>query len=228
MQPYFMPYIGYFQLINAVDQFVIYDDVNYIKGGWINRNNILVNGKKNLFTIPLSNASSFKQINEIEINTGQYNKWRLKFLKTLTQSYSKAPYFNDVYPIIEISLKEEKMLHSLLVNSIQEICNFIGIDTFIHNSSVGFHNKNLNREDRLINICNRLKANTYINTIGGQELYDKDYFAKQNIALKFIKTDTVVYEQNSSEFVPSLSIIDVLMFNSRDQIQLMLNRYTLQ
>lgn len=83
MQPYIFPYIGYFQLINAVDKFIIYDDVNYIKQGWINRNKILLNNEDYLFTFPLKNASSYKKINEIELSENLYSKWKIKFFKTL-------------------------------------------------------------------------------------------------------------------------------------------------
>src|SRR4051812_42347879 len=96
MQPYIFPYIGYFQLIAAVDAFVIYDDVNYIKQGWINRNRILFNGKDLLFTVPLENASSFKKINEVSVHKHLYEGWKVKFGKSLRATYFKAPYFNEI------------------------------------------------------------------------------------------------------------------------------------
>jgi len=101
MQPYFFPYIGYFQLVAAVNKFVIYDDVNFIKRGWINRNNVLINKKSNLFTVPLIKASQNTLINDTKINLKFYNIWKVKFLRSLEQSYKKAPYFTEVYNLIK-------------------------------------------------------------------------------------------------------------------------------
>lgn len=98
MQPYLFPYIGYFQLLNAVDMFVVFDDVNFIKKGWINRNNILVNRQKYLFTVPLKDASQNKLIKEVQIAD---DGWQEKFLKTVAQSYKKAEFFDEAFALIE-------------------------------------------------------------------------------------------------------------------------------
>lgn len=228
MQPYIFPYIGYFQMINAVDFFVLYDDVNYIKGGWINRNKIVVNGSEKLFTIPLDGASSFKLINEIEIN--KTSKEYRKILVTIEQSYKKAPYFKDTFPLIENIFNSDNILISdFIANGMTMICKYLNIKTEIYTSSVKFaESKGLPKEERIVNICQTLGASTYINAIGGQELYSKNFFLKHGIDLKFIKSKPIDYNQFNDNFTPWLSIIDIIMFNSVDQINLMLYKYDLE
>ena len=173
MQPYFLPYIGYFQLINAVDVFVIYDDVNYIKKGWINRNTILVNGKGFLFNIPLQEISQNKIINQISIE--ENSNWKKNLLKTIALSYKKAPFFAEVFPIVEnIILQEEKNLAKFLTYSLREICNFLSISTSIVNSSEIEKNNDLKAQNKIIEICKIKEADSYINAIEGTALYDKD------------------------------------------------------
>lgn len=226
MQPYFFPYIGYFQLLNAVDKYVIYDDVNYIKGGWINRNRILSNGKAIYYNIQLKDASPFKKINEIEVFDNSVHK--RKMLATLRGSYSKAPYFNQVYPILEdIIMQEEKNLAKYLIYSLRRICNYLNIETEIIVSSSLRKNNDLKGQDKVIDICKILNASEYYNAIGGQELYDYDEFNKNNIKLYFLKSNDLFYEQFNNEFIPSLSIIDVMMFNSPKKISELLNSFEL-
>lgn len=224
MQPYLFPYIGYFQLINATDKHVIYDDVQYIKGGWINRNNILVGHNKTLFTISLDGgASPNKLINEIYIKDDFK-----KFLKTISMVYSRAPYKEPVYNLIsKICAYEDKNLARFIGNSLQLIANYLGIQTqFIYSSSLLKDNQQ-KAQDKVIAICEELKADVYINAIGGQELYSTDTFKSHNIDLKFIKSLPVQYKQFKGEFVPSLSIIDVMMFNSPEDIERMMDHYEL-
>jgi hypothetical protein len=226
MQPYIFPYIGYFQLIKAVDKFVIYDDVNFINRGWINRNRILVNGKDSLFTIPLKEASQNKLINEIEVNWD--DAWKSKWLKTLEQSYKKAPYFQQVLPIIEQTLGQEKTIFSeIIVENLKLINAYLGITTEIISSSSIYQNTELKAQTRIVDICLQEKANHYINPIGGIELYQKEVFEEKGMQLNFIKSKPVQYPQLKNDFVPWLSIIDVLMFNSVEQIQTFLDSYEL-
>lgn len=226
MQPYIFPYIGYFQLIKAVDKFVIYDDVNFINRGWINRNRILVNGKDSLFTIPLKEASQNKLINEIEVNWD--DAWKSKWLKTLEQSYKKAPYFQQVRPIIEQTLEQEKTIFSeIIVENLKLINAYLGITTEIISSSSIYQNTELKAQTRIVDICLKEKTNHYINPIGGIELYQKEVFEEQGMQLNFIKSKPVQYPQLKNDFVPWLSIIDVLMFNSVEQIQTFLDSYEL-
>lgn len=228
MQPYIFPYMGYFQMIHAVDKFVFYDDVNFIKRGWINRNRILVNKKDCLFTVPLKKASQHNLINESFINNDMYSSWRTKFLETLQQNYKKSPCFNQVFPIIESILGTHvQVISDLAMTSILQISAYIGIQTEFIVSSQAYQNQSLNRSERLINICKQEGANHYINAIGGVELYQKDEFKKHGIQLNFIKSLPIQYKQFNNEFVPWLSIIDVMMFNKRESIISLLDEYEL-
>ncbi|MFV8271467.1 WbqC family protein [Flavobacterium sp. GT2N3] len=223
MQPYFFPYIGYFQLINAVDIFIIYDDVNFIKQGWITRNSILLNKEKHSFILEVGGASSFKKIKEITL--GKNNK---KLLKTIEQEYKKAPFFSDVFPIIqEILLSNENNLSKFLMFSLRKIAKYLQIDTVFRFSSEIDKNNELKGQDKVIAICKKLEATNYINAIGGQELYNSDTFKNHQISLNFIKSEPIEYTQFDIDFIPWLSVIDVIMFNSIEETKLLLNKYDL-
>lgn len=229
MQPYLFPYIGYFQLVGAVNKFVIYDDVNFIKGGWINRNNVLINKKRSLFTVPLDKASSYKLINDTKINLKYYNIWKVKFLRSLEQSYKKAPYFKQVYVLIEdvLEVNENNLVSNLAVNSIKKVSSYIQLQTEICETSEIYNNKILNGQERVLDICRIEKASQYINPIGGIELYSKDAFKEHGLVLNFIKSKPITYTQFDNDFSPWLSIIDVLMFNSIEEVNKMINQYDL-
>jgi hypothetical protein len=226
MQPYIFPYIGYFQLINAVDKFVIYDDVTFIKQGWINRNSILLNGERHLFTVPLINVSSNIRICDTLIY--DQKTWRAKFLKTIDQAYKKAPHFPSVYELVsEIVTTSSANMAALAFRSVKLILEYIGINTELKESSIDYGNRNLSAQERVIDICKREGANTYINSIGGMEIYSKNKFRDHGIDLHFIKTLDVTYRQYNGHFTPQLSIIDVLMFNNREEIAALLGQYEL-
>ncbi|MFB0926332.1 MAG: WbqC family protein, partial [Vicingaceae bacterium] len=227
MQPYIFPYIGYFQLINAVDTFVFYDDVNFIKRGWINRNQILINNKAHLFSIPLINASQNKLINEVEIAAD--SKWLKQFYTTLKQNYKKAPFFNETFQLIQSVFEEPgKTIDELAEKSIISICNHLEIPTVFKKSSLAYpSSKGMEKADRLIDITIKSKANTYINPIGGKELYNKSYFKTKNIDLLFIENEINPYNQYNTTFIGGLSIIDALMFNDKITIKKLLTQYSL-
>ncbi len=228
MQPYLFPYIGYFQLINAVDKFVIYDDVNFIKQGWINRNNILINNSAHLFTVPLSNQSSFSKINSVMINEKLYSPWVKKFIKSVELSYNKAPFFNEIFPLLHtFFLSEENYISNMASKSLKLISDYIGITTSFEYSSVEYANKYLNSQERVLDICIKAQADNYINMIGGQELYSKETFLEKGVVLNFIKSNTIEYKQYNDKFVSNLSIIDLLMFNDVLAIRQFLNNYKL-
>lgn len=223
MQPYFFPYIGYFQLIHAVDKFVIYDDVKYIKQGWINRNRILERGKPTYFTLHMQGASSNKLISEISVG---YNAEKL--IKTLQHNYKKAPFFQTTIPLIEsILYDKEKNLALFLANSLRAVCKYLMIDTEIMLSSQIKKDASLKKGKRLIDICKTIGCDVYINTIGGRLLYQTDEFWKAGIKLNFLKPCQISYCQFDNEFVPWLSIIDVMMFNANNDICNMLNCFEL-
>jgi hypothetical protein len=230
MQPYIFPYIGYFQLINAVDVFVFYDDVNYIKQGWVNRNKILLEGKELIFTIPIANASSFKTIRETQINKVLFDKWRTKFLKTLAQSYKNAPYFKLINILVcDVLYKDFDSIADFAIESIIKVSNYIGLNTKFDCSSIKYsETKILDKESRLIEITNANYKHKYINPIGGKDLYNKSNFAKSGVQLFFLNSKPIEYKQFGDSFVPWLSIIDVLMFNNPREIRELLNRFELQ
>jgi hypothetical protein len=218
MQPYFLPYIGYWQLIHAVDTFVILDDVNFISRKYINRNNLLLNGQAHLFSISLEKASQNRLINEININFP--SKEREKFLKTIQSAYKKAPCFKDVYPLIEnMVCFSEINLSKFIEHSLRKICAYLGINTVIAVSSEIEKDESLKAQARIIEICQRLKATTYINPPGGKSLYVPEDFQRQGIELRFLQPGKIEYRQFGAEFIPNLSILDVLMFNSLEQIR---------
>jgi len=226
MQPYLFPYIGYFQLISVVDKFIILDDVNYIKKGWINRNNILLNGKSHLFTLPLKDLSQNKLIKDLYIEN---NNWQSKFIKTLQFSYKKAPFYSEVIAVINdiIKYNTSGLLTEYINNCLVKINKYIGINTTIVPTSTQYKNGNLKGQDRIIDICLKEKTTNYINPIGGIGIYDRESFNKYNIKLNFIKSNDIIYKQFDNDFIPSLSIIDIMMFNSTDQIIQMLGMYQL-
>ena len=230
MQPYVFPYLGYFQLIHSVDKFVFYDDVNFIKSGWINRNRILVNKNDYLFTIPLKDASSFRLINETEINHKFYETWKNKFLITIKQSYSKAPFFEETNRLIqEILSKNYSTISELAISSIVEICKHLNLPTVLEKSSEKyFSSKGMDKADRLVEICSLNSSNIYINPSGGKELYNKDFFKLRSIELLFIKNNLKSYNQLMDDFKSGLSIIDILMFNSITETKQMISDYTLE
>ena len=228
MQPYLFPYIGYFQLINAVDKFVFYDDVNFIKGGWINRNRMLIDGQIKYVNLLMSGASSNKLINEVVVKS----KVNHKTIKKISQSYKKAPFFEDVIPLLEryfLGLDHDIPVSKAAGESIELTADYLGMSkAFEYSSEKYSHTKNYKRADRLIEIAKENNANTYINAEGGKELYTKEYFAKQGIELIFIKNKISKYHQFNKEFTPYLSIIDVMMFNSPEGIIELLDDYELE
>lgn len=226
MQPYFFPYIGYWQLINAVDKYVIYDDVNFIKGGWINRNKILMNGEAKMINIQMQGSSPNKLINEIEVSENQIHNRKL--LKSIESCYKKAPYYLIAFPIIkDIITHKEKNLAKYLQYSIQKVCEYLDIKTDIVISSTIDKNNELKGEEKVIEICKLLGATEYYNAIGGMELYSYEDFSSKDLKLRFLKTSEIKYEQFNNEFVSNLSIIDLLMFNSKENVKSMLNKFEL-
>ncbi len=216
MQPYFLPYIGYFQLINAVDLFIVYDNIKYTKKGWINRNRLLVNGKDAIFSLPLKKGSDSLDVVEREL-AADFN--RSKLLNQFKGAYSRAPQFSRVYPLLEqIVLHDEHNLFRFIRHALDLICQYLGITTEIRTSSTIESNHQLSGQDRVIAICHALGADTYINPIGGTELYSSDVFKANGIILGFLKPTPFEYSQLGSEFVPWLSIIDVMMFNPLNEV----------
>jgi len=226
MQPYLFPYIGYFQLLGSVDKFVIYDDVKWISGGWINRNRFLLNNKDIMVTLSVIKRSSHDNINQFEISENKNN--REIFLNKIRSAYVESPYFFEIFPFVEqIVLNKEKNLTEYIKYSLEQINSYLGIETQILVSSQLVNNNILRGQERIIDICQLLKAKTYINSIGGIKLYDKETFQQNGLGLKFLKAREIRYLQFGKSFIPNLSIIDVLMFNSKKEFGKMLSDYDL-
>ena len=220
MQPYFLPYLGYWQLLAAVDQFVVYDNIQYTKKGWINRNRFLRDGVDVLFTVPLKRGSDFLTIVERSI-ADDFDPRNL--LNALESAYRRAPFFNVVFPLIEsIVAAAPRNLFEYLLNSLRATAACLEIETPIVISSTVSVDHALKGESRVIAICRALGATRYVNAIGGRELYSADAFAQHGIDLKFIQMRPISYRQFDHPFVANLSIVDVLMFNSKSAVRDML------
>jgi len=217
MQPYFLPYIGYFQLINAVDLFVVYDNIKYTKKGWINRNRMLLNGTDAVFSLPLKKDSDHLDVVQRELSA---DFDRTKLLNRFKGAYHGAPNFEATYNLIErIVMCEENNLFRYIRNSVAEICGYLGIGTPIRDSSGIAIEHGLKGEEKVLELCRATGADTYINAIGGTDLYSRATFDEHGITLKFLKTKNFDYQQFGNEFVPWLSIVDVLMFSPLDMVR---------
>jgi len=227
MQPYLFPWIGYFQLIDCADRFLIYDDVQYIKGGWINRNRLLMNGQAVFFTLPVRGGSHASPINQRRFaETFERDKKRL--LKTLQSAYASAPHFKSTLRVVQECLAcEEDNVAQFLTRSLRILCETLNITTPLEVSSHANSAANFRGQDRLVQLCRELGATQYINAIGGRELYDPTPFAEQGVELRFLQTREIRYEQLKAPFTPNLSIIDVMMFNDRERIAALLKEYDL-
>lgn len=225
MQAYFMPYIGYFQLMEAVDEFIIYDNIQYTKKGWINRNRILVNGTDQYITLPLKKDSDFLDIRD-RVLAESYEPRKL--LRQIETAYRKAPYFPETYALLEKVIScPDRNLFRYIYHSMVNVCEYLGIRTPIVVSSQLNCDHTLKSQEKVIAICKERQCGRYINAAGGMQLYCARAFAGENIELYFIQTEKIVYPQFRNEFLPSLSVIDVMMFNSKEEIRAMLKKYHL-
>lgn len=227
MQPYLFPYIGYYQLIHAADAFVVYDDVNFIKGGWIQRNRILSNGEPLWIRAPLFKASPNRKICETRIAGDP--KFFKKITKTIDQSYCKSKYYTETIHLVrEIFQNEYETIDELSFQSLKRIADFLKIDTRFIRTSREYKNDHLKGQDRVLDICRQEGADIYINAAGGKKLYSNLAFKQRGIQLYFLNSVKLKYAQPSETFWPNLSIIDVLMHGGRKHAQHLLNNYELQ
>lgn len=229
MQPYFLPYIGFFQLINAVDLFIIYDNIEYTKKGWINRNRILVNNKPEYISLPIKKASDFLNVKDRYLSDNWF-KEKVKLKNKIKEAYRKAPNYHKTIQILDkIFDCKDINLFNFVYNSLEIICNHLNIETpLIVSSSINYDNS-LKSQEKVLDICKYFKTEVYINPIGGVDLYDKSTFFSEGIDLQFLKSDNVTYTQYKEEFTSSLSIIDVLMFNDLKTVKnVLLNQYVIK
>ena len=225
MQPYFFPYIGYFQLLRAVDEFVVYDNIKYTKRGWINRNRFLRQGHAADFTVPLRKASDSLDVRQREI-AQEFD--RRKLLNQIREAYRKAPHFEDVFALFERAVMNPDVnLFRFIHFSLQEACRYMNVQTKLVVSSDVDIDHSLKAQNKVIAICKRLGADTYVNPSGGRELYSRRDFNSAGIELLFLNSKAPAYRQLENEFIPSLSIIDVMMFNSPAALGKMLTEFEL-
>lgn len=227
MQPYFLPYLGYFQLIAAVDKFILLDDAAYMKQGWINRNRMLLNGAPHFFTLPVLGASPHRRICDLSLATQP--PWRDKLLASIHHAYCRAPHYRAVLPLIETIVHfESAQLDAYLLNSLREMMRYLAIDTELLPSSRVYGNHELRGETRVLDICTQEHASRYINAAGGVHLYQHGRFRQHGIALQFLNSDLTRYRQGRHQHVPMLSILDVIMYNCLKTTQSLLrDAYTL-
>ncbi|MCR5663636.1 MAG: WbqC family protein [Oscillospiraceae bacterium] len=226
MQPYFFPYLGYWQLMNAVDRYVIYDDVNFIKGGRINRNAILTNGQAHNINLPLLGASPNKHINEVGVNCDPIQQRKL--LETLRACYARAPYYREALPVLEkVLTQQEDNLGRYLTFQMRVMADFLGMDTELIVSSELEKDTALKAENKVLHICSLLGATEYYNSVSGIPLYEphRARFEAAGIELRFPRMRPVTYRQYKNDFVPNLSIIDVMMFCSRQECRALLKEF---
>ncbi|RTR05328.1 WbqC family protein [Halomonas nitroreducens] len=221
MQPYLFPYLGYYQLAKCVDTLVLYDDVNYIPRGYINRNYILYQGRKWRFTVPVMGASIHKKIYTLSFSRNVSG-----VLQSIRHAYSKAPYFDAVFPMVEEVLeREDRDITDMCSSGIREVLDYLEIGTPLLRSSRMEYNKHPGRSQNLMEICSSLGACEYVNSPGGRLIYDKKEFSSCGYNLSFLEPREVHYNQGKNEFVPNLSMIDVLMWCSKDQAMALLDEY---
>jgi len=223
MQPYLFPYLGYFQLGSGVDHFVFLDDVAFIKKGFINRNRILLDGQPFAFSIPVGRISQNRRINE-HYFTGEFDT----FLTQLRHAYSKAPFFEPVFTLVEsVCLAPEQNVAQKNVASIQAVFDYLQLP-FSCSLASSLPNEGVGGQQRILDLCRHFSADTYHNAAGGQALYDNEDFATCGVRLRFLQNHFPVYAQcGGGAFVPGLSIIDVLMNNAPEQVLVMLRDYDL-
>lgn len=249
MQPYFFPYIGYFQGISAVDKYILYENLDYIKEGWMHRNRILIkNGAPTYIIARVLGKSSNRKISEIELDKEVI--WKKKMLNTIFLNYKGSEHFEEIFPLIEsLILYPADYLFEYNAHLITRICEFLEIPTEIVTKNPDYLpieekldaidegnysafpeltlTQPIKKVARVIEMCKAEKADIFINAIGGTELYDKEEFKKYGIDLFFIKTNAVAYRQFSDRFHPYLSIIDVLMHNGKEKTQALLKEFEL-
>lgn len=227
MQPYFLPYIGYFQLMNAVDAFVVYDNIQFTKKGWIRHNRMLMNGKDAKFSIPIKKDSDYLDVVDRQL-ADNYLEDAQKTLRKIQASYRKAPCFDEVMPLVEqCFLCEKQNLFEFIYHSLHLIKEYLGIDTQFAISSAIDIDHQLKSQDKVLAICRQMGADMYINPIGGLKLYRHSDFEKEGVELNFLQTNSFEYRQFNHPFVPYLSIIDLLFFNPKDKYNRILDEFTL-
>jgi hypothetical protein len=222
MQPYFLPYIGYWQLMAAVEVFVVYDDIEFSKGGWIRRNRILQEGRSEMVSIPLEKASNTLAVRDRRI-AASFDREQL--VRRIGSAYRRAPRRSDVMPLVEqVVLNAESNLFGYVHASIVAVREHLGITTELVVSSDLDIAPGLRGQERVLATCRAVGATGYVNPQGGTGLYQQAAFQRHGMDLEFIRPLAIDYPQLGGPHVPWLSIVDVLMFNAPAEVALLLGR----
>jgi hypothetical protein len=229
MQPYFFPYLGYFQLIDAVDTFICMDDTTFIKKGWIHRNRLFFNSEPRLFTVPVHNASQNRQIRETALSLNEFQHWKRKFFRMLEHFYKKTSYYHiGVDLVMQVLEQDVDNIADLARTAIVACCRLLHLNTDFESTSSIYGNSDLQGIVRIIDICKQSRAATYINPPGGQHMYSKNCFAEHNITLQFIQPHLSSYTVGKTVHIPGLSILDMIMCCGPDMIRnVLLPEYSL-
>lgn len=230
MQPYFFPYIGYWQLIHAVDRFVLFDDAQYMRHGWVNRNRILKpGGGWQYILVPLKKHAVTEAIKNVEVHPDK--KWKELIVGQLAHYKTKARYFNEINGLVREILfsNNQKSIAAINFATIIKLCVYLGIKKeIIQSSEQHFDYADVgDAGEWALRIAEQMRASEYINPAAGAELFSQEKFSSSNIKLSFLRSHEIVYSQRDV-FEPSLSIIDVLMFNGLDGTKEHLKNYIVE
>jgi hypothetical protein len=229
MQPYLFPYTPYFQLIHAVDCFVIFDTVQYIRRGWMHRNRIKLNGQEHLITFPTALAPRDTPIQEIVFSENAA-KERERLLIKLAHAYGRATHWDQleqlVAPLIA-GLEQGGSFVEFAERSLRSISGALRITTRFLRASDLIARASPQYQDYVLDICQALDANEYVNAPGGKDLYRAEAFAERGVALRFLHSELPPYPQQGGEFVPDLSVIDILANVKLEDIRDYLQRWRL-
>lgn len=227
MQPYFFPYLGYFQLVAASSVFIFLDDVAYIKRGWINRNSFLVQNRAHVFTVPLQAPSINRQIATTLV--AEDPRWQSHLIRLLENAYAHAPFRDAVLGLVQQVVSEpQRSIGNLAATSVRTVCAYVGLPATWQMSSEAHPRNGLKGAARIVDICRTLDATRYVNAPGGKDLYDSSEFLRAGIELRFLRPVLPAYVQSGGQFVRGLSIIDVLMFNPPEQVRAWMEAYELE
>lgn len=228
LQPGFMPWLGFFELMYQCDLFVFLDDVQYTKRDWRSRNKIKGPDGPIWLNVPVKTKSRFKQlIKNAEIDNSQ--NWIKRHLKTLKMAYSRAPYFDMFYPVLEeVYNSSWNLLCNIDLELIKLIMRELGLKRKLLRSSemqIPFKDQ---ADERIIEICKTCNATHFYNGAAGRAIYDSKHFKKYDIALEFQDYKHPAYHQQWGNFVPFLSIIDLIFNHGPESLDILTLKKSIQ
>lgn len=227
MQPYFFPYIGYFTLIKHTDMFVVFDMAQYIRRGWIHRNRILgFHGEPVFVNAQIVKAPQNTPIHQIKLKSG--DGWKEEILKKVEAYRNIAPYYQEVYHLVESCLNASgSSLAELNVHSIIAVSEFLGLSpNMVQLSELNINLEDIQQPDDWgLRVAQYYGADEYINAPGGQEFYSREKYGQNGVEMFFYRAKLPPYNQRTPVFHAGLSIIDVMMFNTKEEIHQMIDDF---